>query len=99
MQLADRNIVMEEIEEPDRVELETVATYAFGYQAEIARGRLEAEGIRAFLADEFLINLNWLYTNAVGGIRLRVSSADAPLAREILTQVESGEDSLVDSTE
>jgi len=89
--------VIEPVEEAAQTELETIATYAFAYQAEIARGRLEAEGIRAFLADEFLINLNWLYTNAVGGIRLRVSSEDAPLAREILSQVESGEHSIADA--
>jgi len=93
MQL-DPKIANEEIEESAPLELETIATYKLLYQAEIARGRLEAEGIIAFLADE---NMNSLYS--VGGIRLRVASEDALLAREILTQVESGEDSFVDSTE
>jgi hypothetical protein len=97
MQVSDEKMIPPEPDPPAPSELETIATYAYPYQAEIARGRLESEGIPAFLADEFLINLNWLYTNAIGGIRLRVAADDALLAREILAQVESGQDLLVDA--
>jgi hypothetical protein len=52
--------------------------------AHIALGRLQAEGIRATLADENLVQTDWLYSIAVGGIKLQVADADAGRARLVL---------------
>ena len=66
----------------------TIATYDFITDAEIARGRLQAEGIEAFLADQHLVQTDWLYSIAVGGIKLQVEAARA---EAILAQDFSGE--------
>lgn len=62
----------------------TVASFDFLPDAEIARGRLQAEGIACELADQHLVQTDWLYSLAVGGIKLRVGEEDAPRALAIL---------------
>ena len=42
------------------------------------------EGITAFVADEHLVTMNWLYSNAVGGVRLRVLAEDVEPALPLL---------------
>ena len=69
----------------------TIATYDFITDAEIARGRLQAEGIEAFLADQHLVQTDWLYSIAVGGIKLQVEAAHAARAEAILAQDFSSE--------
>jgi hypothetical protein len=64
----------------------TIASFSFPYEAHIARANLEAEGIPAFIADEHTINMQWLYSNALGGIRLQVPSEYAERAQDILAQ-------------
>lgn len=66
--------------------METVATYDFLPQAEIARGRLLAEGIDCELADQHLVQTDWLYSIAVGGIKVRVKTEDVVRARAVLEQ-------------
>lgn len=60
-------------------------------EAHIAMGRLEIEGIDAWLADEHLVQTDWLYSIAVGGIKLQVRAEDAQRAVEILNTDYSGE--------
>ncbi|WP_445354897.1 DUF2007 domain-containing protein [Microbulbifer sp. EKSA008] len=66
--------------------LVTVARFSFPYEAQIAKARLESEGIHAFIADEHTVNMQWLYSNAMGGVRLQVSENDLDEANEILNQ-------------
>jgi hypothetical protein len=54
----------------------TIATFDFLPQAEIVRGRLRAEGIACELADQHLVQTDWLYSIAVGGIKLQVEARD-----------------------
>lgn len=42
------------------------------------------EGIPAFVADEHTINMDWMYSNAMGGVRLQVRQRDARRAVELL---------------
>ena len=65
-------------------ELVTVATYDKATDAHIALGRLAAEGIEARLFDEQMVQMDWLYAIALGGIKLRVSRGDATAARKVL---------------
>lgn len=60
-------------------------------EAHIAMGRLEVEGIDAWLADEHLVQTDWLYSIAVGGIKLQVRAEHAQRALEILNTDYSGE--------
>jgi hypothetical protein len=69
-------------------ELVTVAHYPFRNVAEAARLRLEAEGISVFLSDAEIVDMNWLFGNALGWIKLQVSAADAERAAAILRTVE-----------
>lgn len=61
-----------------------IASYSFPHEAHVARASLDAAGIRSWLTDEHTINMQWLYSNALGGVRLHVRRADAEAAREIL---------------
>ena len=62
----------------------TIATFDTMPDAHIALGRLHAEGIDAHLADEHLVQTDWLYAIAVGGIKLQVEEKDVARATEIL---------------
>lgn len=53
-------------------------------EAYIAHGFLESEGVKAFLQDEHLVRIFWLYTNAIGGLRLQVAQEDGERAFAIL---------------
>jgi hypothetical protein len=69
-------------------DLVTIATFRFATEAEAARMLLEGEGIRAFLADAEVINMDWLIASAVGDVKLQVLAQDAERAGRILATVE-----------
>jgi len=64
----------------------TIASFSFPYEAQIAKANLEVENIPAFIADEHTINMQWLYSNAMGGVRLQVPHIYADQARNIISQ-------------
>jgi hypothetical protein len=70
--------------QPEMDELVTVATYDQSIDAHIALGRLAAEGIEAMLFDDQMVQLDWLYSIALGGIKLRVARSDAGAAQRVL---------------
>ncbi|HEV2212385.1 MAG TPA: hypothetical protein VGS99_03465, partial [Gammaproteobacteria bacterium] len=72
-------------EDPSEMdEFVTVATYDRVTDAHIALGRLLAEGIEAQLFDDNMVQMDWLYSIALGGIKLRVARSDAKAARAVL---------------
>ncbi|WP_438952232.1 hypothetical protein [Porticoccus sp.] len=64
----------------------TVATYSFPHEAHIAKLKLDAKGIPAFVADEHTINMQWLYSSAMGGVKLKVPAPFADQATEALAE-------------
>lgn len=64
--------------------LVTVATFHGLWEAELAKARLEAEGIGSTIPNANLIRLHWGMLPAVGGVRLQVREEDAETATEIL---------------
>jgi hypothetical protein len=68
----------------DLGEYVTIATFDKTTDAHIAMGRLAVEGIRAFLFDDNMVQMDWLYAIALGGIKLRVMRSDESRARSIL---------------
>ena len=58
-------------------------------QAYLAKATLEAEEIPAYLADEHIVSVNWLWARAVGGIRLMVAAESVARASEILGRDDS----------
>jgi hypothetical protein len=62
----------------------TIATFSKPEEAHLLRTRFEAVGLPAFVQDENIVQLNWLYSNAIGGVRVQVPDTDAAAAREFL---------------
>jgi hypothetical protein len=71
------------------VKLVTVADFYYSPIAHLYRAKLESEGITCFVYDEFMINADWFYLIAVGGVKLKVSEADAPEAMRIIKEVQN----------
>ena len=66
--------------------LQTIWSFPYQHQMLIIRGRLEAEGIETFVQDELTIQVDPMYSNALGGIKLMVHAEDAARAAEILAE-------------
>ncbi len=68
-----------------------VASFTDPLEAQIALGRLQAEGIRAHLDDGHTTIANWEWRLAIGGAKLRVPAAQADEARSVLAALDAGE--------
>ena len=64
--------------------LVTVATFSRAEEAHVSKGKLQSEGIWSFVADEHIVTTNWLYSIAVGGVKLQVKESDAEKAYQFL---------------
>lgn len=62
----------------------TIATYDNPLTANLMKAKLKDAGIESFLANENIIGIQPLYSNAVGGIKLQVLESDATDAMDIL---------------
>lgn len=67
----------------------TVATFQYSSEAQIIKGRLLAEGIEAFLADNYTIDTDPLVSNAIGGVKLKVPTRDLDKTKEVLNSISS----------
>ena len=67
----------------------TIASFSTAEEAYLFRSRLEASGIEAFVQDEHMIQMNWLYSNAIGGVRVQVFDQQGEEARDILREERS----------
>ncbi len=65
-------------------DLVTVAAFADVAEAELAKERLELEGVLAFVADAQTAGVMPYLTSTTGGVRVQVRPEDAEKAREIL---------------
>ena len=61
-------------------------SYRDPIDAQLARARLESFGIRAVILDQHLASIQWLYSNAIGGVKVLVEEADLETAREALQE-------------
>ena len=66
--------------------LTQIATYSFPHEAHIAKASLESENIPSFIANEHTINMQWLYSNAMGGVTLSVPVEFKEEAIKIINQ-------------
>lgn len=64
----------------------TIADFTWPTDAVVPRGLLEDAGIETHLKDELTVQVYNLYSNAVGGVKLQVRSADVEEARNILRE-------------
>lgn len=69
--------------------LAVVRTYSHAMEAQMACGALRAEGIEAQIADEHLVTQDWLLSNAVGGVRVQVPTAQLEEARAVIGKIDA----------
>ncbi|WP_339752062.1 DUF2007 domain-containing protein [uncultured Winogradskyella sp.] len=65
----------------------TVARFQYSSEAQIIKGRLEADGIEVFLRDNITIDTDPLVSNAIGGVKLKVLAQDENKAKDILKSI------------
>lgn len=68
-------------------DLVTVATFENATKAHIAKGELEASGIRVMLADEETVGMLWHVAVALGGVKVQVGRDDLIRACEIIRHI------------
>jgi hypothetical protein len=66
--------------------LVTLRTFTDVPEALLAKTALDSAGIESFLIDETTIRMDWLWSNALGGIKLCVTPDDAKTAAQLLDQ-------------
>ena len=66
--------------------LVAIAQYRDLPQAGLDKSIFESQGITCFLDNEFTIGVNWLYSTALGGVKLKVLEGDAARAKGILQE-------------
>ena len=71
------------------MELVTIRQYDHAITAHIHKNHLESEGIECFIHDEHIVTMNPLYSNAIGGVKLKVLSEDTEKARELLLELDN----------
>jgi putative signal transducing protein len=50
----------------------------------VAKGLLDSAGIKCFLSDENTVRMDWMWSNALGGVRLWVREDDLPESTALL---------------
>lgn len=68
--------------------LVTIRTYDNYVQAHVTKCRLEEEGISVYLKDEQTVTMYWIWSQALGGIKLQVLEKDVAAAESILEEDE-----------
>lgn len=79
--------------------LVTVGSFMNPVLAHIVRGRLEAEGIEAHVANDVIFSANPAYAWMDGGVKVRVRESDAEQALAIIEDAQSGLEMLDDDIE
>ncbi len=70
----------------DDNDLIIIATFSFDWQAHIAQGLLNEEGIPCVIDNEIFGSLYPLGFNSIGGVNLRVFRRDETKAKAIITK-------------
>lgn len=78
----------------------TAASYSTALDAHLAKTRLDSAGVFAVIFDEHTVTMNWLFSDLIGGVKIKVLEDDLESARLILDSDETGvvgEDEVQDS--
>ena len=70
--------------------MRTLASFGKAEEAHLLRARLEGSGIAAYVRDENIVTADWLYSRAVGGVKVDVEDEDYAAASDVL-QNDAGE--------
>ena len=71
-------------DEPD-VKLIAVRRFRDLPEALVAKGVLDSAGVKCFLSDENTVRMDWLWSNALGGVRLWVREDELPEAATLFS--------------
>lgn len=69
--------------------LVTLACFTWPFEAHLFMGLLKSRGVTAFIADEHLIILQWMWETALGGVKVQVPSHDLDAAHEVLADYQA----------
>jgi len=64
--------------------MKVVASYAKPEEAHLVASLLQGSGIETHVRDADTVNANWMYSHAIGGVKVEVAERDSERAREIL---------------
>ena len=67
------------------MQLQVLSRFGTIGEAESARTALDAAGIDAEIVDEEMVVVNWMISNAIGGVKLLVRDSDLAESKEILS--------------
>ncbi len=73
------------------VELVTVATFGDPFSGNLAKGKLESEGIECFIASEHRLGRSFGAGGMLGPIELQVKESDIERADKLLQEIERSE--------
>jgi len=78
-------------------ELIVARAFSTVFEAEVARSAVEAAGIDVILGDANIVAADWLYSNAIGGVKLLVAADDLAETQALLdTTADTGIPGLVE---
>ena len=77
----------------------TVSAHTTAIEAHIVRGRLEAEGIPAYVAFEHHIWAKWSISLLLGGVRVQVPASQHAAATAVIAAIHAGEYLLEEDTD
>jgi hypothetical protein len=72
-------------------QLKTIASFRDLSLAELAKAKLESEGILCFLQNKNMVAIDWALSFATGGAKLQVPEDHVELARQILDEDNSAD--------
>jgi hypothetical protein len=73
-------------DEAEHFEVIAIRSYRDIPAALLAKSILDSAGVENFLTDVNTVRMDWLWSNALGGVRLFVKDSDASAAEELLNQ-------------
>ncbi len=65
-------------------DFETIAVFSYAHEIVVLKHRLEQEGIPYFFENETMTSIVPFYSNAIGGIKLKVHPSDFIAVKTIL---------------
>src|SRR5215470_17805474 len=69
--------------------LAALRSYRDPIDAGLDQALLDAAGIPSVMLNENLVGIQWLYSNAIGGVKLQVDDSQLALARDVLDRDDS----------
>jgi hypothetical protein len=64
--------------------MKTLAAFSKPIDAHLLIAKLEGSGVRAFARDEHMVTLDWLASNAIGGVKVDVADEDYDRALAVM---------------